>query len=194
MTYRDRFGIAFLFILLAGCSSTPVQPQPATSLLYVQTASSGTFEPLGGSTDRYRLVLNDVSPTVVYFSDRPYRMAGHVTTSQFLKKLGFGGALDPNAAIDIAEGQPESDLVIAALAKPVYDAQSGTLTYEIAVLETPREGLAAFSQRMDKRLPPRFGAVALFVDNAPCPIGCGQDADCCPGMHCLGRAGARMCR
>jgi len=186
--------IAFLFTLLIGCSSTPVQSPPAASLLYVQTAGSGTFEPLDGSADRYRLVLNDVSPSVVYFSDRPYRIAGHVPTADFLKKLGFGGALDPNAAIDIAEGTPESDLIVAALTKPVYDAQRGTLTYEITVLDTPREGLAAFSQRMDKRLPPRFGAVALFVDNSPCPLGCGQTADCCPGFQCAGKAGAKTCR
>jgi hypothetical protein len=159
----------------------------------VQTASSGTFEPLAGSTNRYRLVLNDVSPTVVYFSDRPDRVAGHVTTSDFLTKLGFGGNLDPNAAIDIAQGEPDSDLVIAALNKPIYDKTKRMLTYEITVLETPREGLASFSARMDKRLPAQFGPVALFIDNASCPIGCMSDASCCAGFKCAGRAGARTC-
>ncbi|HEX9501515.1 MAG TPA: hypothetical protein VGA10_07680, partial [Thermoanaerobaculia bacterium] len=128
-----------LCLLALACSSTAPSPGPA-SLLYVQTASSGSFEPLPG-TNKYRLVLSDVSPRVIYFTDRPNRIAGQVSTAEFLDKIGFGGPLDPNAAIEIAEGTPDSDLVIGALSKPAYDAPSRTLSYEVAVLETPRKGL-----------------------------------------------------
>lgn len=163
-----------LFVLVIACSPTASQPtgentqrKPPSevSFLFVQMASSGSFEPVAGSTNKYRLVLNDVSPSVVYFSDRPNRLAGQVSTTEFLEKIGFGGKVDPNAAIDIAGGAPDSDLIIAALTKPAYDTESRTLSYEIAILETPSEGLAIFSKRMDKRLPAQFGTVALFVDD-----------------------------
>jgi len=152
----------------------------------VQTASSGTFEPIAG-TNRYRMVLSDVSPSVVYFSDRPNRMAGQVSTKEFLDRIGFGGPLDPNAAIEIAEGTPDSDLVIAALSNPTYDPQTRTLGYDVAVLETPRKGLAVYSERADRKLPANFGAVSLFVDDAPCPIACAPadpHRQCCPGLSC----------
>ena len=188
---RPMMGIC---LFLAACASTTPPPQaPPVSLLYVQTASSGTFEPVAGSTNKYRLVLNDVSPRVVYFSDRPNRMAGQVSTKEFLDKIGFGGSLDPNAAIEIAEGAPDSDMVIAALSKPAYDAESRTLSYEVTVLETPRKGLAVYSERMDRRLPAHFGAVALFIDDEPCPIACTREGECCPGRQCMGHAGVTHC-
>jgi hypothetical protein len=187
-----HFAIGLCLVAVA-CSSTAPPPASRVSLLYVQTASSGTFEPVSGSTNKYRLVLSDVSPRVIYFADRPNRIAGQVSTAEFLDKIGFGGPLDPNAAIEIAEGTPDSDLVIAALSKPAYDAQSRTLSYEVAVLETPRKSLAVYSDRMDRRLPAHFGAVALFIDDEPCPIACSRSFQCCPGQQCRGHAGASIC-
>jgi len=187
-----------LSVLVVACASTPSNTAPknaAVSLLYVQTASSGTFEPVAGSVNKYRLVLNGVSPSVVYFSDRPNRMAGHTSMNDFLKRIGFSGKLDPNAAIDIEGGAADADLIIAALDKPAYDAPSATLSYEVSILETPRAGLAMFSKRMDKRLPPRFGAVALFIDNAPClNYGCTPSfvEVCCPGTRCTPEGGFGM--
>jgi hypothetical protein len=119
---RPMIGIC---LFLVACASTTPPPQASrVSLLYVQTAASGSFEQLPG-TNKYRLVLSDVSPRVIYFADRPNRIAGQVSTAEFLDKIGFGGPLDPNAAIEIAEGTPDSDLVIAALSKPAYHAQAG---------------------------------------------------------------------
>ena len=188
-----RFAIGFCVILAACASSTPPPPQPqAVSLLYVQTATSGTFQPLPG-TNKYRMVLSDVSPRAVYFSDRPNRIAGQVSTKEFLDKIGLGGPLDPNAAIEIAEGTPDSDLVIAALSNPTYDAQTRTLGYDVALLQTPRKGLAVYSDCADRRLPPNFGAVALFIDDEPCPIACTRQGQCCPGRECMGHAGASHC-
>lgn len=194
-----------LSVLVVSCASTPSSTAPKSapvSLLYVQTASSGTFEPVAGSVNKYRLVLNGVSPSVAYFSDRPNRMAGHTSTNEFLKGIGFGGKLDPNAAIDIHEGSADADLIIATLDKPAYDAPSATLSYEVSILETPRQGLAIFSKRMDKRLPPRFGTVALFIDSASClNYGCTPSFinPCCPGTYCqaeggLGGIGNFSCR
>ena len=188
---------ALLTIMVAACSSTTPQQQkpPEVSLLYVQTATSGTFEPIAGSNNKYRLVLSGVSPSVVYFSDRPNRLAGHISEEAFLKGIGFGGKLDPNAAIDIQGGAADSDLIVVKLDKPAYDASSGMLSYEISILETAREGLQMFSRRMDKQIPAHFGSVAVFIDSAPCQNrACGSgvfgmtqygDPGCCPGTHCV---------
>ena len=77
---RPMIGIC-LFVFLVACASTTPPPASRVSLLYVQTASSGIFEPLAG-TNKYRLVLSDVSPRVIYFADRPNRIAGQVSTAK----------------------------------------------------------------------------------------------------------------
>ena len=175
---------SLLFAVAIPCSLLAADKPPAkVSLLYVQTAGSGTFEPVAGSSSKFRLVLNDVAPAVVYFSDRPNRLAGQVSMQRFLKQIGFGGKLDPNAAIDIGGADPNSDLIVAALDKPAYDPKARTLSYEITVLDKAREGLATFSKRMDKRLPAQFGAVAIFIDDAPCGD-CSKGGQCCPGFYC----------
>jgi hypothetical protein len=190
---NNRIGFWLLFALVLPCLSLaadkPAQKKkqskaPAkVSLLYVQTAGSGTFEPIAGSSSKFRLVLNDVSPNVVYFSDRPNRLAGQVSTTHFLKRIGFGGDLNPNAAIDIQGAPSDSDVIVAALSRPAYDRRSKTLSYEITVLDTAREGLASFSKEMDERLPARFGSVAIFIDDAPCGD-CTGNGRCCPGFFC----------
>ena len=48
-----------------------------------------TFEPISGSERKYRLVLDGVSPNVIYFSDRPTRLAGQITQNEFSEGIGF---------------------------------------------------------------------------------------------------------
>ena len=47
-------------------------------MLFVQTARQAVFE---GTT----LTLKDVSPSTLFFSDRPERIAGHYTNDEYLK-------------------------------------------------------------------------------------------------------------
>jgi hypothetical protein len=212
MMRHQRF-LSLLFAVAVPCSLLASDKPPAkVSLLYVQSAGSGIFEPVAGSSTRFRLVLNDVAPSVVYFSDRPTRLAGQLSMAEFLKGIGFGGDRDPNAAIDIEGAPAENDLVVAALSKPAYDAQSKTLSYEITVLKTAGRALASFSKRMDTGLPPRFGAVALFIDDGGCggdQTVCGSTGHlpapdnnfitfaqkiCCPGFACTGFKGGTSLR
>ncbi|MCB0334723.1 MAG: hypothetical protein KDD62_00415, partial [Bdellovibrionales bacterium] len=80
-------------------------------------APSGEFIELDESTT---LILNDVDPEVIYFSDRPNRVAGEISLPQWLRSFSFSPSA-PNAAAVVEDGQAEADVVIVALANPHYD-------------------------------------------------------------------------
>ena len=113
----------------------------------------------GVTTDRDTLTLRDVSPSTLYFSDRPERVVGHMTTEQFIAQWTEGPnsfAEDPPNAVlsyvDAGADIPEDAVVV--LRDPV--AGDGTLTYSIQVL--------------DGVLPAESGAVTLFIDPLGRPL------------------------
>ena len=59
--------------LLGGCAQEP-------AYLFVQSARSAVLE------DGV-LTLEEVSPTTLYFTDRPVRMAGHFQTDRFMELM-----------------------------------------------------------------------------------------------------------
>jgi hypothetical protein len=90
------------------------------------------------TSDGDRVTLHGMSPATLYFSDRPQRVVGHLTTRQFVDEWGEGEnsfAEDPpNAVISFVEAgdeTPEDAIVI--LKDPVL--QSDTLTYTVELLE-----------------------------------------------------------
>ena len=83
------------------------------------------------------LRLGDVSTSTIYFSDRPERIAGHLSTEEFVANWGHGGdhsfASDPpNATLSILSG-PMPQEVVVVLTSPRLD--DGVLTYNVEVLE-----------------------------------------------------------
>ena len=113
--------------------------------LFVQSAKSGSF-------DGDKLTLRGI-PLVIYFSDRPYRIAGHVSLKEFLGKWDKGSdsfrADPPNATLSIYEESGSKNAVIE-LMDPRIDGDS--LTYKVRVLEG--------------NVPSSFGASSLFIDGA----------------------------
>jgi hypothetical protein len=65
--------------------------------------------------DGGRIRLNGVSPTTLFFSDRPDRVTGHIPTSDFIAEWGVGDdsfATDPpNALLSLFEGDTVNDVV-----------------------------------------------------------------------------------
>jgi len=117
--------------------------------LFVQTAQGATM-------DKEKLILKNVSPTVIFFSDRPKRIAGHMTIEDFVldwqedtSKNSFK-ADPPNAVLSIFDKDEVEDVVVE-LKNP--QLKNNDLVYQIKVLED------------DKPLP--SGPVSLFID----PIG-----------------------
>lgn len=136
-------------------------------MLFVQNARSGSLTPLSGG--RYRLTLHGVDPHVVYFSDRPQRVTGVTSNERLIGDL-FGRGDPPNAAVQLSGGDEDHDAMAVELGKPRYDKRSKTLTYTVRGLRDadslthPR--LAGMRERLDDRLPARFGAVSLFIDDS----------------------------
>jgi len=103
-----------------------------------------------------RLTLIGVSPTTIFFSDRPNRIAGHMHTEDFVREWQKGAGPEsfhtdpPNGALSIFAEDEIVDFVVK-LKNPRL--AGGALVYDIDVLE------------QDEPIP--SGPVSLFID----PIG-----------------------
>ncbi len=102
--------------------------------LYVLSAKSGTFE--DGT-----LTLNDV-PVAVYFSDRPYRIAGHISLKKFVKMWGKGAdsfKLDPpNATLSILNKEGNQDVVFEIIGTPTIENDSITFSVKLLLGNLPK--------------------------------------------------------
>ena len=159
-----RRSSAALLLLLAGDAFGKMEKQV---FLFVQVADSGTLVPIAGASNHYLLTLKGVAPQTVYFSDRPARLAGHVTTDAFLKGLGFLEKNPPNAAIEVEQAKEDEDTIVVELRHPVYDGAKATLQYDVTILPDARGGLAYYDAKRDNKLPRTFGNVSLFIDDCP---------------------------
>jgi len=139
---------------------------PDVQLLFVQTANSGTFEEKDG---RQILTLVGISPTTVYFSDRPDRISGFEKTELFVALWGEGDDSftndPPNAALELLDWNEQSDVFIIELTNPVYNYESEILQYDVKILEEASEGLTQYNKRNDPKIPETFENSVLFIDD-----------------------------
>ena len=167
--------IATIFVLVLGTTITasglfaeePKGKAEKNFFMFVQNAKSGELKSVEGKKDTYVLTLYEVSPQVVYFSDRPQRIVGHVEVAKFLKGLGFGEKNPPNAAIQLLAANEQQDTIVVELIKPQYDEAKRTLQYEVKILKEAKKGLAVFTEKKDSTLPTKFNDVSLFIDDCP---------------------------
>ena len=134
--------------------------------LFVQTA--GRLSSDGQSV----ITLQAVSPSTIYFADRPKREVGHMSTSRFVDLWSDGDnsfATDPpNAVLSFAEPADRTpEEVVVTIRNPRADGDS--LTYQVNVL--------------DGKLPASTGPCALFID----PFGRPLSPVSAAGMHRRGR-------
>jgi hypothetical protein len=104
------------------------QPSTKVELLFVQNATSGSFD---GKT----LTLKSVGPTL-YFSDRPERITGQLRTSEFVGHWTKGAdsfaSNPPNATLSVF-GAKEVNSSVVVLTNPKL--AGNTLSYTVKVLE-----------------------------------------------------------
>ena len=97
------------------------------------------------TSDGDRVTLHGTSPATLYFSDRPQRVVGHLTTKQFVEEWGAGEnsfADDPpNAVISFVEkGDETPEDAIVVLKDPVLESDSLTYTVELLEGSLPARG------------------------------------------------------
>jgi len=137
-------------------------------LMFVQVAE-------GIKADDATIRLVNAAQQSVYFSDRPVRVAGHLTMTGFLDewKAKEGpdnfGASPPNATLSVYEpGQTTNTLTVIVISKPVVEGRDPVYNYKLIQGQMPKTG----------------GAASLFIDW----IGLGGGVG--PGFHGVG-VGAR---
>ncbi len=153
---------------LAGADEPKKVDENKIQLMFVQTADD--FK-----ADGETLRLVNVGKQTLYFSDRPVRIAGHLTMPAYMDewKAGEGpdnfGSDPPNATLSVYEsGRHENTLAVVKISHPVIDGKDLLYNYKLINGTMPKAG----------------GATALFIDW----IGVGGGVG--PGFHGVG-AGAR---
>jgi len=112
--------------------------------LFVQTAHSMSY--YDGL-----LTLHTVAPTTLFFSDRPDRVTGHITSQEFVDTWDKGddsfAANPPNAVLSIFHPDSVADIVVE-LTEPALEGND--LSYAVKIL--------------DGEMPVDGGPSALFID------------------------------
>ncbi len=114
--------------------------------MFVQTAR-------GIASDGATLMLRDVTSSTLFFSDRPQRVVGHMTTADFVELWGEGDnsfeADPPNAVLSFVEpGADAPTDAVVVIKNPTL--KNGQLSYSVDLLE----GV----------IPIEAGPVTLFID------------------------------
>jgi hypothetical protein len=155
-------------LLLARAEEPKKADQNKIQLMFVQTADD--FK-----ADGKTLRLVSVGQQTLYFSDRPVRIAGHLTMPAYMDEWKAGEGPDnfssdpPNATLSVYEsGRHENTLAVVKISHPVIDGKDLVYNYKLIEGAIPKAG----------------GATALFIDW----IGVGGGGG--PGFHGVG-AGAR---
>jgi hypothetical protein len=166
---RDLLTAAFAAsgAMLAGLSGQAAAADAKVQLMFVQSAE-------GLKADDKTLRLVNLSPQTIWFSDRPVRQAGHVTTQAYLQEWTSAAGPNnfskdpPNATLSVYQpGRGDNTLTVVEISDPKVDGKDLVYTYKLIEGQMPKAG----------------GAVSLFIDW----IGPGGGVG--PGFHGVGVGG-----
>jgi hypothetical protein len=109
----------------------------ADSLSFVITASEGHISPL--KSGQYQLLLEGVSPYIMYFTHRPNRDSGLAATTNFVKAWDVGthsfAADHPNGVLTSAKTNgvvnQNADAKVFELSSPKYDFNQSEMSFVI---------------------------------------------------------------
>lgn len=125
-------------VLPALCFADALIEDQDTSLelIYIQQAKVAELSQNPNRLDTYLLKVSGSDKTLVYFSDKPDRVAGTLSLSQFVKGWQNNSSLQedqPNAVISYVSFEPAIDAGVGAdilqLSNPEYDAGTDTVTF-----------------------------------------------------------------
>ncbi len=123
-----------------------IEELEAEQSMFVQTAQ-------GMTSDGTTLTLQGITPSTLYFSDRPKRIVGHMTTADFVDLWAEGDNSfeedPPNAVLAFLEpGDQVPEDAVVVIQQPRLE--NGHLSYSIESLEGS--------------IPTEAGPVTLFID------------------------------
>lgn len=133
------------------------------SWLLVLRAGTGTYTATG---ETGTLVMHDVDPTYLAFTDRPARKTrrGAIETLVANWDAAFAGSA-PNAAISLDESGADGDTLVVTLGTPTLGTD-GSLTFRATpVPETDDAWSELVGRAPDRAMPAAFGPVSLYVDD-----------------------------
>jgi hypothetical protein len=114
------------------------EPAENADFLFVQSAKGMTFD-----KETSALTLVGVSPVTLFFSDRPERIAGNMTTAAFVPFWSEGKdsflSDPPNADLSILEGDTLRQVVVV-LRDPVPDGENLAYTAQVIQGDMPAKG------------------------------------------------------
>ena len=123
--------------------------------LFIQHAQSGSVSEVNATT--FTLELSDVSDKTILFSDRPDRIVGSVSTTDFVGYWTMGedsfAADPPNAVLVLDDEEERQELAVIELYNPEYDSEANTLRYDITAVNATAVDL-----------PGEFGQSTLVID------------------------------
>ena len=167
--YLRKLVVCFLFVFLLGTECFATEK---ASWLFVQTASSGSFEQIEGQEGQYTLKLFGISPCMISFTDRPDRNARMVQTAEFTGQWltdtteGNYNANPPNGALVLSSNSFE-DVLVFCLENPSYDEKNQTLSYKVTTIKITNEHKEKYPQYKIRSEPPKeFKQSVLFIDNS----------------------------
>ena len=154
---KNRNGIICciaLIITILSCEKKQEQAKEETpkevEFLLVQNADSVVLK-------NNQLRLKNIAPTTLYFSDRPDRIVGRITTQKYVDHWAVGdnnfSADPPNAVISVLLGEEAEDITVV-LTEPRLEGAD--LVYNVEVLDGSKSI--------------NGGAVALFIDVVGRPL------------------------
>jgi hypothetical protein len=172
-----------LLVLALAPAALAQEPSPPEEQeigrLFTQTAKRGALKPAKGKP-RFTLRLRGVAPQVVWFDDRPGRQTGQIPVGGFVRSwaaLGFD-EVPPNAALTLLDAEDHEDTVVLKLGNPRYERKTRTVRYPARVLDEATGNLSHLEPHRDERVPRRFRAASLFIDDG----GYGLPPGCQPGQ------------
>ena len=150
---RVLAGAGALAALAVGSATVALAEDTASAdFLFVQTADSMAFDAATST-----LTLSGVSPVTLFFSDRPERIAGNMSTTRFVPFWSEGKD-------SFLSDPPNADLSIM---------ENGTLRQTVVVLRDPKlEGDRMTYQVtiVDGEMPVTGAEVSVFIDVIGMPL------------------------
>ncbi len=162
--------VAVFFVGLAFIGCMHAKKKDHGTLLFTQQALTGSFRPLDTEAGTYALTFIGVKPHTIVYMDKPQRIAGSWTNTDFVARWNQGSTgfakHAPSAVLmshSPVDGKEYS--IVIKLANPAFNAFAGTLTYTATLVDDVQPyKLAPSAERHMDPFPEILRSPALVID------------------------------